>query len=613
MLRYIALICNQRDEASVREAASLASRIHSEGSWTRAFAGRGIRVFVTGSRSGASEVYSLGNQGVVLGKLFAREQDGSRDVPTQFTASDRHEIASSGGRKLVSDFWGQYVAFLCDDKAIRVLRAPCGSLPCYATRTSSEKVQLYCSWIEDLGVIGVGRRTVNVAVFLAVLSGAIPDMRATCLQGLTQLLGGECASHSNSETKYSFYWDPLRAEEITVDMVGAASLLRECVVDSAHAWCRCDEESLETSSGGLDSSIVLSSRKRSSLKRTRLINYFLDNSDSDERPFFRRMIGHLGIEAEVIERQRDPHLKLDGLMAMHRMPFPSLCLHSLETSQWEAELSAQVGATAIWTGNGGDQVFYTGPGTPCAASYLRRKGLKATLGCLVSEAVSRTGETNAWSVLLDAAQLDKLSVPRVLQEIREQANQPYQGLFGMQLGKYRTLIDPEIVSHLRRALPLWLHPMLRDCDGIDPARLLHAEQVLAPDDCYDIFCGPNYPDRRSPILSQRVVELCLRLPRDLLIRGGWTRSVARRAFQYDLPCEIVTRRDKGSVGEQYRKIVLCDDFGKSLLLDGELARQKIIDRKATENWFSSNPSQGSTDPVEVAILMCAEGWLQKSL
>jgi asparagine synthase (glutamine-hydrolysing) len=438
------------------------------------------------------------------------------------------------------------------------------------------------------------RWSINWEVVSALLCGALPDVRQTGLQGLSQLLGGECITHNGDRSERTFYWDPVRAIEIPADMDGAARLLYSCVVDCVRAWRRCHEKVHQTLSGGLDSSIVAASQDASALQSTTFFNYYLAGSDSDEREFARLVASHLGVE--LIEWEHDPFLPLQGLLRMQRLPLPPLCLHSLEFSAREVEFCTQRGATAIFGGHGGDQAFYTGAGTPCAASYLAQHGLRPS----------------AWGVVLDAAYRDRRSVWHVLREIRERRKQPLGYLFGMQLGKYRslTLLEPQIVEHVRRAQPEWIHPLLRDPSGVDPARLVHAEQVLPADDYYDHFCGPNYPDRISPIQSQPVVELCLRLPRELLIRGGWTRAVARRAFQNDLPRAIVTRRDKGGVRDHFRSILRCNrDLVREWLLDGELTGHNIINRKKTEMALAGDPTRAQTDAVELAIVLCATGWL----
>ena len=73
-----------------------------------------------------------------------------------------------------------------------------------------------------------------------------------------------------------------------------------------------------------------------------------------------------------------------------------------------------------------------------------------------------------------------------------------------------------------------------------------------PFDFYDPLGQEGDAERISPLFSQPLVELCLRIPTYVLTHGGWDRAVARRAFYDDLPPEIRNRRHKGGIEEHLR-------------------------------------------------------------
>ncbi len=62
---------------------------------------------------------------------------------------------------------------------------------------------------------------------------------------------------------------------------------------------------------------------------------------------------------------------------------------------------------------------------------------------------------------------------------------------------------------------------------------------------------------RSPYLDYRLVEFLLSLPSDYKIRGGYTKFIARKAFEGVLPPKIVWRRDK--LGFPFPQEYLLDD------------------------------------------------------
>ena len=83
------------------------------------------------------------------------------------------------------------------------------------------------------------------------------------------------------------------------------------------------------------------------------------------------------------------------------------------------------------------------------------------------------------------------------------------------------------------------------------------------------WVGITTPERLSPLYSQPVLELCLRLPVHLLTLGGWDRAIARRAFYDALPQEVANRKEKGAMDQHLRGVVDHNiTFIRELLLDG---------------------------------------------
>jgi asparagine synthase (glutamine-hydrolysing) len=83
----------------------------------------------------------------------------------------------------------------------------------------------------------------------------------------------------------------------------------------------------------------------------------------------------------------------------------------------------------------------------------------------------------------------------------------------------------------RRAMALVRNPML--AETLDAADALYAAHGL---------------EARHPFFDRRVVEYCLSLPAEQRMKGGWTRSILRRALRDVLPNEIQTRVGKSDLG-----------------------------------------------------------------
>ena len=95
----------------------------------------------------------------------------------------------------------------------------------------------------------------------------------------------------------------------------------------------------------------------------------------------------------------------------------------------------------------------------------------------------------------------------------------------------------------------WLTP--ESTRGVSPGILWHVMSLSMPPAYYSSFVRSDYPERTLPLLSQPLVELCLRIPTYVLIRSGRDRALARRAFAADLPAEIVRALPKGRADQHY--------------------------------------------------------------
>src|SRR5690606_24889844 len=126
--------------------------------WRTAVSQSGLTVLYADARSGSSEPYLLHHgAGVVLGKLFTRasSEGEALAVPLTLGARATASIIATGGRQLIDDYWGRYVAFLRDSatRTTWILRDPTGGLPCLTT--SYRGVDVYFSLMEDGARLGL--------------------------------------------------------------------------------------------------------------------------------------------------------------------------------------------------------------------------------------------------------------------------------------------------------------------------------------------------------------------------------------------------------------------------------------------------------------------------
>jgi asparagine synthase (glutamine-hydrolysing) len=600
MFRYVAFVWNDQDAAAREAARTLLQRHGASGEeWCVALRGSGAEVRYAGGGidSSAAAYILVEGGGVVLGNLFARSQEGvSTAAPRDLGPDDSRAMLDSNGRHLIESFWGRYVAFLHDApaRATWVVRDPSGGLPCYLVRCRG--VDIYFSWIDDIAALLDAPLGVNWPYLIAGVTFLREHSHGTALREVSQVLAGECVETRAGVSKRFFYWDPLQIAntEVIEDLGAAVAALRQCVRDAVHAWASCYGHILLSLSGGLDSSIVLACLMDApSRPRVTCFHYYPLGADLDERAFARAAAAKAGLE--LIERSRDSCYSLQPLLTIHRAPEPTNYPYFLEHSRLDAELAAEHGAAAVVIGYGGDQLFYQERAEWAPGDLLHRRGPRP--------AVLR--------VALDAARMDQISVWRVLR-------QAAAGYFGHQrwsvlqeAGRMRPLLVPAVIEDARRSAA-FLHPLLRHPRGAPSGKLWHAHQISQPFDFYDPLGREGDAERISPLFSQPVMELCLRIPTYVLTHDGWDRAVARRAFYHDLPPPIRNRRNKGGIEAHLRSTLEHNrGFLRDLLLDGALVREGVVDRARLAEVLSGRASRIAAGSGELLEYAGIEAWLRR--
>jgi asparagine synthase (glutamine-hydrolysing) len=297
----------------------------------------------------------------------------------------------------------------------------------------------------------------------------------------------------------------------------------------------------------------------------------------------------------MVERPRLSALSLEPLLHVRKSCIPGDNYFYLDGGRVESELAAEKQATALFSGYGGDQLFYQARARFGAAEYLSHHGIGPGL----------------FTVALDAARVDRLSVWSVLREAL------VHGLFGRrwsqrnEVGVRRALVNTDVIRDISRDESL-LHPWLRAPGRASSAKLWHTYQLLFPYDFYHPLGSDSDPEFVTPLFSQPLVELVLRIPTWLLTLGGWDRALARRAFQHDMARQIVTRRTKGGREEHAKSILVRNiGFARELLHDGRLVQAGILDKDRVVDVLSGRPTRTASSNVELYACLSVEAWLRQ--
>lgn len=599
MFRYIALAWDAAIPARSAAASRLGIELRSRAHWNPVFRGPGLQVYVRDARPGINAHYVLGaDRGVILGKLFRRcelHQPFTSDVTLADDDTDR--ILRSSGRTLVDDFWGRYVAFMQEPSgATRVLRDPTGTLPCFVIRHAG--VSIVFSWLEDVleDLHRVPRPRVNWdGVAGHVLFGELAG-HETAIEDITQILPGEVVelgTSTENDAHREQLWSAAGFARMAsdADLQTSTSRLRDTVRGCAQSWASCYERILLRLSGGVDSSILLSCLAQASTPSiVTCLNLHSPGSDSDERRYARLAAERAG--CELIERERDAAFRLEAILKVARTPTPGNYVGRM-SAHIDARLAAELGAMALFTGSGGDQLFFEIPRWWPAADYLRCRGLDRGFVSAAMDA-ARLGKVSVWSTIVSAF-----------------AERLCPTLPWLQGPHDRPLIGPTAAG-MAASAQRFIHPDLLQATDLPLAKATQTFYLLHPTPYYDPFHAENAPETVNPLLSQPLVELCLQLPAWVLTHGGHGRALARRAFAGDLPREIATRRSKGGMEEHIKAVLARNiDFARSMLLDGELVRRGLLDRVRVVEALSGRPTTLPIPSGQLHVYLGIEAWLNR--
>lgn len=609
MMRYVALSYAPANATCCRTVDSLENRLCSaRNPWRRAFARpeHGLKLFIADERPEGDDVRFLEDgSGIVLGSLFTRNSSFSDDsLPSRPKLDQRRsrEIVSTSGRALISQYWGAYVAFICDSDRHRtlVIRSPINAPLVFHTRFRDVDV-FFCS-IEDCIEIGIANFSPNWKYIADRVITSLPIFGVTALNEVSELHLSECLEIKEGTFARSCYWDPCtiaRSEPIE-DPTEAARKLRATTRSCVHAWASEHDSILLRLSGGVDSSIVLACLSDApNAPSIGCLHHYSDAPHIDERRFARSMARFLGYE--LLEHELSASDRLDSILGSRRTVSPtSFALP--EYLNYETGVARELGASAILSGTMGDGLFQHSPAMPAGSEFLRRHGISTRFAGVVLD-VAHLARASVWKVVKTAVTEATFRAPR----------SPWLPYSAQHILRNHSLLAPDALIHdYDIDVTQFIHPWLRNVEGV-PLGKLWQIYVLPYDECWrDPFAKRDDPLRVPPILSQPIVELCLQIPSYLNIRGGWDRAIARSAFADKLSREVRERTSKGTPDEYVRRLVANNSaFLREFLLDGVLVEQKLVDRQKTEAALPGANAR-STCPVGTLLKhMCMEAWARQ--
>jgi asparagine synthase (glutamine-hydrolysing) len=594
------LAWNASEDSQAAVAANLTLRLKSASDdWAVILSVRGLTVLHAGVRPNRLEAHLLSSDaGAVLGTVFSREADtrisANRKV---FDESESAAVLATGGRTLLDRYWGRYVAVIRDQALgrVRVLRDPSGALPCFLT--AHEGVSIFFSNVEDCLALDSLSFSLNWKHIATRLAYPFAQTRDTGLNEVTEVQAGECEEIRAGRLMQISLWDPagIARNGVCEDPQKAALQISQTVRMCVHAWASRHRGVLHNLSGGLDSSIVLSCLADApGSPEVTCLNYFTRDFEGDERQYA-RIAAHAKrcvlVEQDLAARS----VPLRQILEISRTAKPGSYLYDLEHNRFEAELAAERGATALFTGAGGDALFFQARTELAAADFVRCQGIRAPL-IRVAHDAARIERGSIWPILLHAVCSIGRKSPR--DQVGDKARRG-------------SLVNREVFDGLGDHSD-FDHPWLRGARDLAPGKVWHLLSMGVVPSFYDAFGRPHYPERIFPLMSQPLVELLLRIPSYVLIHGGQDRALARRAFASELPEQIIRRRVKGGTDTHLRRVLKAHiGFVSELLLDGALVREGLLNRARLQSHLSDLSQDGPAYNEIMFECLSVEAWIQR--
>ncbi|GGK03167.1 lasso peptide isopeptide bond-forming cyclase [Luteimonas terricola] len=519
------------------------------------------------------------NGGAFVGHVFSH--DGRTLAGTELLdASPRRKLA----HHVVDNYWGEYLliqAPIDDTEATMIMRDPSGGVGCaYSLREGFATSDISIAIRAGLYAKRVDWESVQGCLLYPQLKTG-----RTALAGLQELLPG-CQLHireqaATTEEAWS-PWDFVSPQRRHVDRREAQAAVRRAVTSTVKRWAETDESLLLELSGGLDSSIVAACLLEVNA-RVACCNLVTPVPGADERRYARLMSDLLRTELHVATLGFE-NARFDFPPPPHAFA-PSTWFLQHASDELNESIGRQLGVKSFFSGGGGDTVFgYTRTAAP-AADAFRELGMIA--GIKATHDLAELHQCTFWKA--GRLALRKLTLPP----------------------KPPRSADRTFIAKAPTEDAVALHPWLAAPDNAlagDRERIfdLAGTQVFRD----GVSRGAKW-QLRMPLLSQPVVEACLKVPSWVWITDGRNRALARDAFADILPPAVLHRRSKGTF-VNYSGAVFRRNRSqlRDYLLAGELEGHGLLDTDGLRRFFDRDLAARDESFMRIFDLCAVENWVR---
>ncbi|WP_369059048.1 asparagine synthase-related protein [Caulobacter sp. 73W] len=341
--------------------------------------------------------------------------------------------------------------------------------------------------------------------------------------------------------------------------------LRDIVDDTVATLAQGRERIISDISGGLDSAIVTAALARG--RRVGGVHQRFPEPEGDEFIHARSIADRLGVPLTILDR--GPIAWTASLIeATADGARPSTNAIDCLFDQLLADHLERENADALFTGHGGDAVFYQSPNVNLFAEAL----------------LSSSGGRGRLTAAANVAYRRRSSYFGLIRDAWRSHRAPPEG-----------------------QVPGWL----ADAHRVSPARRMQIVGLNYARHRFGRSLRERVCDLIDPLFSQPVVEWCLRTPIMGLTGGDIDRTLAREAFSERLPQRVVWRARKGDVSVFFSKSILNSRaFLRDYLLGGRLREKGLLDPKKVEAALDPQAILWRHVIDQVLPPLAAEAWVR---
>ena len=525
-----------------------------------------------------------GGRGFIIGTLFSKHGPARSISGAEPSLLD--ELAQPDPVGILRDrFWGGYVALLVDGGTLSLLRDPSGAMPCYHATVPGGWAA--ASDVPLLVKVGLIKPTIAWDELPRYLAARDLPATATAIKQVREILPGTYERLENGASETVSFWSPWKyvPTDESRDTAQEAERLRRTVDHCVASWGSTADLPLLTLSGGLDSSIVAAALGHSR-RRFACVTIGTVDGLGDERNYALAMAQAVG--SPLVEADYDQGDIDLSLSAARHFPKPIGQIHETAYHAIAMRVANSLHADAIYSGNGGDNVFYNSSSVRPLLDCLRAYG--------PGFALIRT--------LRDIADKNEVSKRIVLWEaLRQYRNlaRPYAWQQNLALMTFHA--KQQMLAHPPS------HPWLEQQDRSRPGKAGHVAFLLRVQNHLEGYFRAFDMPLINPLMSQPIVELALSIPSWHMVEGGRDRAVARRAYHDALPPPVRDRRRKGSPSSFAIAVLRAKRAEvRERLMDGELVTRGFIDEEALATELASEPGTG-LGYMRILALLDMEAWI----